>query len=95
MIFPYKWRPRQPRLVQPRKTKVDRGYGFPLKIPRSQTAVRENYLNPYVTKLSLEIRCRLLAIKTNRGKNSLPMGTARTRKAQELLRCKFSWEEML
>lgn len=75
--------------------KVDRGYGFPLKIPRSQTAVRENYLNPYVTKLSLEIRCRLLAIKTNRGKNSLPMGTAGSRKAQALLRCKFSSEEML
>lgn len=76
--------------------KVDRGYGFPLKIPRSQTAVRKKkYLNLYVTKLSLEIRCRLLAIKTNRGKNSLPMGTAGTRKAEALPRCKFNWEEML
>lgn len=57
--------------------------------------MRENYLNPYVTKLSLEIRCRLVAIKPNRGKNSLLMGTARIRKAQALLRCKFSWEEKL
>lgn len=82
-------------MFSPGKMKVDRGYGFPLKIPRSQTAVRENYLNPYVTKLSLEIRRRLLAIRTNRSKNSLPMGTAGTRKAQALLRCNFIWEEML
>lgn len=76
--------------------KVDGGYGFHLKIPRSKTVVREkNYLNLAVTKLSLEIRCRLMAIKTNRGEDSLPMGTAGTRKAQALLRCRFDWEEML
>ena len=87
---------RQARLVQPRKMKVDRGYGFHLKIPGSETAGRENnYLNLSVTKLSLEIRCRLLAIKTNRGEDSLPMGTAGTKKAQALLRCKFVWEETL
>lgn len=81
-------------LFSPGKMKVDRGYGFSLKIPRTQTAVRENYLNPYVTKLSLEIRHRLLAIETNRSRNSFPMGTAGTRKAQALLRCKFICEEI-
>lgn len=55
----------------------------------------KNYLNLAVTKLSLEIRCRLMAIKTNRGEDSLPIGTAGTRKAQALLRCGFDWEEML
>lgn len=71
---------RQAQLVQSRKMKVDRGYGFHLKISRSETVVREkNYLNLSVTKLSLEIRCRLLAIKTNRGKGSLLMGTAGAR----------------
>lgn len=63
MIFPCKWR--QGKLVQSRKMKVGRGYDFHLKIPGIETAVREkNYLNLSVTKLSLEIRCRLLACKT-------------------------------
>lgn len=87
---------RKAQLVQPRKMKVDRGYGFRLKIPRSETAGREKkYLNSSVAKLSLEIRCRLLAIQTNRGEDSLPMGTAGTRKVHALLRCKFDWEETL
>jgi len=74
---------RQVQLLQPRKMKVHRGYGFQLKIVGSERVGKEkNYLNLSVTKLSLEIRCRLLAIKTNRGEDSLQMGTAGTRKAQ-------------
>lgn len=94
--LPLQMKARRVRLVQPRKMKVDRGYGFHLKISGRETAGREkNYLNLSVTKLSLEIRCKLLAIKTSRGEDSLPMGTDGTRKAQALLRCKFDWEETL
>lgn len=43
----------------------------------------KNYLNLSVTKLRLEIRCRFLTIKTNRGKDSLPIGTAGTKKKKK------------
>lgn len=87
MIFPCKRR--QGKLVQSRKMKVDRGYDFHLKIPGSETAVREkNYLNLSVTKLSLETDAGCWPLQQT-GEDSLSMGTAGTR--QVLLTCKFSW----
>lgn len=68
---------RQAPLLSLGKWKVDRGYSFHLKIHGSETAGREkSYLNLSVTKHSLEIRCRLWAIETNRGKGGLLMETA-------------------
>lgn len=78
---------RQAPLLSLGKWKVDRGYSFHLKIHRSETAGRErSYLNLSVTKHSLEIRCRLLAIETNRGKGGLLMGTAEGKKKNTTLK---------